>query len=102
MRFAANWQYWSGVRLLCSSLPAPCTFRRLGFFREISHTCQFQFVLLIQVNRLMVRLSEPAHVSQACFQLHLTPSLNLIRNLDTRLCAYVGIYREIDFEVSKN
>ncbi|KAH7693049.1 hypothetical protein AAVH_39921, partial [Aphelenchoides avenae] len=84
MRFAANWQYWSGVRLLCSSLPAPCTFRRLGFFREISHTCQFQFVLLIQVNRLM---------------LHLTPSLNLIHNLDTRLCAYVGIYREIDFEL---
>uniref|UniRef100_A0A7E4W1M9 FERM domain-containing protein n=1 Tax=Panagrellus redivivus TaxID=6233 RepID=A0A7E4W1M9_PANRE len=83
-RFTVNWKTWSGVDLLCSALPVPSTFRRIGFYREISNTCEYKFLLLIQVNRLM---------------LYLSPALNFLNSTKTQISAYVAVYREVKFEL---
>ncbi|KAE9550241.1 hypothetical protein FO519_006539 [Halicephalobus sp. NKZ332] len=82
--FELNWKTWSAVNLLCSTLPIPSTFCKMGFYKEVSNTCEFRFLLLIQVKDLMI---------------HLNPALNFLNNIKSQVGAYLGVYGEIDFKL---
>ncbi|VDM44434.1 unnamed protein product [Toxocara canis] len=84
MKFAKGWKTWSGARYICTSLPQPYYFRRLSFFRQSGSSAEFTYIMLIQIEHLMVSAET---------------ALNLASSLRQRLSAYVGVYREIDFTV---
>uniref|UniRef100_A0A0M3I1J2 DUF7153 domain-containing protein n=1 Tax=Ascaris lumbricoides TaxID=6252 RepID=A0A0M3I1J2_ASCLU len=87
MKFAQSWKTWSGARLICASLPQPYFFRRISFFRQSGSSAEFTYIVLIQINHLMVSAEA---------------ALNLASSFRQRLCAYVGVYREIDFTVDQH
>ncbi|VDK43421.1 unnamed protein product [Anisakis simplex] len=84
MQFARNWKTWTGARLIHALLPKPYHFRRISFFRQTSSFAEFTYIMLIQIEHLMVS----AEVA-----------LNMADSLRQRLCAYVDVYREVDFTV---
>lgn len=51
-----EWHKWAGVRELCETLPAACIFQRMTFYREISGTSPYKHILLVEVNRVLVRI----------------------------------------------
>lgn len=53
-QFQMNWHKLLEIRQLCQTLPKKCTFRRISMFREISYTCEYKYVLVIEVNQVLV------------------------------------------------
>uniref|UniRef100_A0A915J3A7 DUF7153 domain-containing protein n=1 Tax=Romanomermis culicivorax TaxID=13658 RepID=A0A915J3A7_ROMCU len=58
--------------------------RRIAFYRQISTTSDFTYVLVIEIINLLVYAAQ---------------TLNLMDSIKLRLCGYTGIFRECDFQV---
>uniref|UniRef100_A0A0N5A411 CRAL-TRIO domain-containing protein n=1 Tax=Parastrongyloides trichosuri TaxID=131310 RepID=A0A0N5A411_PARTI len=85
-KFANNWKLWSGVRHLCAKIPAPYHFEGMHFYKELTNICQFKYLLIIDVKKLLF---------------YVATTLNVLQTVKPKLCAYVGVYKEIYKENSK-
>ncbi|PIO70332.1 hypothetical protein TELCIR_07820 [Teladorsagia circumcincta] len=81
--FAASWKTWTGARQLCQLLPDKYTVKRLSFFKKISGSTQFAYILIAQI----------AHLMMDC-----APALNVLNCLKPKICAFVGTYRIVTFK----
>lgn len=55
-KFEKNWKTWTGARFICSLLPQPYHYKRVSFFKQCLPTSvEFKYVLVIQIENLMVR-----------------------------------------------
>lgn len=82
--FVSSWKTWTGVRYICMQMPRQLGLRRIAFYRQISTTSDFTYVLLIEIMNLLVYAAQ---------------TLNLMDGIKLRLCGYTGIYREMDYQV---
>uniref|UniRef100_A0A0K0EP25 CRAL-TRIO domain-containing protein n=1 Tax=Strongyloides stercoralis TaxID=6248 RepID=A0A0K0EP25_STRER len=85
--FAYNWKLWSGIRHLCAKIPAPYHFEGIHFYKELTNICQFKYLLIIDVKKLLF---------------YVATTLNVLQTVKPKLCAYVGVYKEIYNENNKN
>lgn len=82
--FVTSWKTWTGVRYICMQLPRQLGLRRIAFYRQISTTSDFTYVLIIEIMNLLIYAAQ---------------TLNLMDGIKLRLCGYTAIYRECDFQV---
>ncbi|CEF60754.1 Hypothetical protein SRAE_X000253700 [Strongyloides ratti] len=85
--FAHNWKLWSGIRHLYAKIPAPYHFEGIHFYKELTNICQFKYLLIIDVKKLLF---------------YVATTLNVLQTVKPKLCAYVGVYKEIYSENNKN
>lgn len=82
--FLSSWKTWTGVRYICMQMPRQLGLRRIAFYRQLSCTSDFSYVLLIEVTNLL---------------LYAAQTLNLMDRIKLRLCGCAGVFRETDFQV---
>ncbi|VDO91972.1 unnamed protein product [Soboliphyme baturini] len=80
--FASSWKTWTGVRYICMQLPKQVSLRRVAFYRQIGTTSDFTYVLVMEVDNLLLYASQ---------------TLNLVSGIRLRLCGYTAVYYEDSF-----
>ncbi|CAI5455373.1 unnamed protein product [Caenorhabditis angaria] len=85
-KFTESWKTWSGARMLCTKMPMPHLVTKLSFYRRVSGHLTFEYLLIAKIKNMM---------------LNAAPALNVLHYMKPKVCAYVGAYRKISFEVNR-
>ncbi|KAF1747687.1 hypothetical protein GCK72_024153 [Caenorhabditis remanei] len=86
-KFTSSWKTWSGARMLSTRMPLPHIVTKMSFFKKVSGQLNFEYILIAKIKNMMVNAA---------------PALNVLHYMKPKVCAYVGAYRKISFEVNKN
>ncbi|EGT30155.1 hypothetical protein CAEBREN_20647 [Caenorhabditis brenneri] len=86
-KFTSSWKTWSGARMLSTRMPLPHIVTKMSFFKKVSGQLNFEYILIAKIKNMMVNAA---------------PALNVLHYMKPKVCAYVGAYRKISFEVSKS
>ncbi|PIC17858.1 hypothetical protein B9Z55_023952 [Caenorhabditis nigoni] len=86
-KFTSSWKTWSGARMLSTRMPLPHIVTKLSFFKKVSGQLNFEYILIAKIKNMMVNAA---------------PALNVLHYMKPKVCAYVGAYRKISFEVNRS
>ncbi|CAB3399297.1 unnamed protein product [Caenorhabditis bovis] len=84
--FTSSWKTWSGARMLYSKMPEDNDVSKLSFYKRVSGNLNFEYILIAKIRNMM---------------LNAAPALNVLHYMKPKVCAYVGAYRKIPFEVNR-
>ncbi len=56
--FVSSWKTWTGVRYICMQMPRQLALRRISFYRQLSCTSTFTYILLLEISNLLVHAAQ--------------------------------------------
>lgn len=71
----------------------------MSFFKKVSGYLNFEYILIAKVKNMMVWLFIVFEMYDLFLQVDAAPALNVLHYMKPKVCAYVGAYRKIAFEV---